>query len=690
LIITNDGTVTVTSNVGANAHQMTIDPEAMQHIMTVLSAMYSDNSRAVAREYTANAFDSHNEAGQTRPVEVTLPSDWEPRLVVQDFGVGLDEDGILNVYSVYGKSTRRDSNEAIGGLGIGSKAGFALSGQFVVTGIKGGEKCVALFSLDSNGAPTVEILTKKKTTEANGVTVSIAVTDVAKMRQAVSELARTWPKDKVLIDGAPPQYNIYDKANAVTDDIFLVESHWGLTVDMGGLTYSVPRSILLELGQTDKDSLAHQVWKRLAEGHVGILARVPIGSVSIAPNRETLSNTGKTLTALRKIFQAVADHYTGTVATILSGARNGFEASNLLREMSSTLGEGFLRAQTWKGHKLGEVEIDFPHIVLGYNRGREVAQETGRSFKVQSLLTTTFYQKYLVVYGVSEEDTGKVRRVATRYLANHGNIHEEIIITPKKKGNVGWFSWGDNKVITVMSLDEFRAASRKLPSRSERNETRYTYTTVAVNTATNEKHLIYNGSATGADIADGANGEIYLDNGVNNSHVDAFEVGDVFVGINRQQKMELLEKRLGQKPLDPTAKIKAHTAKFRETVTPEELYVTWHGVPSGNYITKIKKYLADKGYSHPYLDNAAAEYDRVRLASQNLSRDRLDKIRRVRHLLPRVDDSIQSMYTQWSERYCLVESELNSRYNYFYGVWDDAFVTHLVTYLTAIDSKEGK
>ena len=102
---------------------MSIDPSGMAHVMSILTNLYADAPLAVLREYATNARDSHVAAGTDRPIEVDLPSDLNPTLVIRDFGVGLSEAEIIDVYARYGASTKRDTNDQVGAFGLGLQVG---------------------------------------------------------------------------------------------------------------------------------------------------------------------------------------------------------------------------------------------------------------------------------------------------------------------------------------------------------------------------------------------------------------------------------------------------------------------------------------------------------------------------------------------------------------------------------------
>ena len=100
-----------------------IDQEDISFVIDLLrNQIYSNKPLAVIREYATNAVDAHAELGKgDEPIQVTLPTQFEPTFKVRDFGTGLSDEEIKNLYTRYCKSTKRNSNAFTGQLGIGCK-----------------------------------------------------------------------------------------------------------------------------------------------------------------------------------------------------------------------------------------------------------------------------------------------------------------------------------------------------------------------------------------------------------------------------------------------------------------------------------------------------------------------------------------------------------------------------------------
>jgi hypothetical protein len=97
--------------------QTTFAMEATSEAFRILSSgLYSDKISAVLREVSCNALDAHVVAGTPDlPIEVQLPTVLDSTLRIRDYGPGLDELQMVDIYTRYFKSDKRESNDLIGG-----------------------------------------------------------------------------------------------------------------------------------------------------------------------------------------------------------------------------------------------------------------------------------------------------------------------------------------------------------------------------------------------------------------------------------------------------------------------------------------------------------------------------------------------------------------------------------------------
>ena len=269
------------STTATEIAKMGIDAGSVSHIIGLLTDLYSDKEMAVIREYSTNAADSHVEAGQTRPIEVTVTTDGpNPEFTVQDWGLGLSKDEITDVYSMYGTSTKRDSNDAVGMLGLGCKSGLTYAVQFTVDAVKDGMRTVATIAKGEDGVGEIQILLHTSTPEPNGVKVSVPIRGYTySFYEKVERFFYYW-RGGVLVNGEVPE-NIVDVEEwvEVDPDVYVCgEGYRGSMIVQGGVAY--PFTV-----NRPND------WP----GSRSIVAYVPIGSVDFVPSREALHDTDRTV-----------------------------------------------------------------------------------------------------------------------------------------------------------------------------------------------------------------------------------------------------------------------------------------------------------------------------------------------------------------------------------------------------------
>jgi hypothetical protein len=158
--------------------KMSLDLDSAQVLMQMLSKnLYSDSIGSTIRECASNALDSHRRAGCDEPIIVSFKRNSQAdtyEFAVEDFGIGLDADDVVNIISKYGKSTKRDSNTELGMMGLGFKAPLAYSSSFYFVARKDfmERKYMMYEGEDTN---SIDLLYEKPTAEPNGVKVIVPV-----------------------------------------------------------------------------------------------------------------------------------------------------------------------------------------------------------------------------------------------------------------------------------------------------------------------------------------------------------------------------------------------------------------------------------------------------------------------------------------------------------------------------------
>lgn len=302
---------------------------------------YSDVYGAIVRELTANAIDAHTAAGKNEtPVKIWLPDDIDPYFRVTDQGIGMSEEFMLGQFMAYTDgSTKDQSNDQIGGFGIGSKSPFAYTDQFVVASTFEGVRSTYSVFKDVDGIPSIAMLDQCSTDDANGVEVSFPVEQV--------DFYKFYAAADRVIPYFTPLPNVVNRSiEAVAYN--QQGSGWGITngertlsVVMGGVRYKVD---------------SYEVGDHLLK-ECGVDLYLPIGAVSITPSRESLLYNDATKATIVAALDGIVDEVVASMPTMFDKEPSLWAATLAMhKEVGGNYhsGRGKLVAQyaQWRGQKL--------------------------------------------------------------------------------------------------------------------------------------------------------------------------------------------------------------------------------------------------------------------------------------------------------------------------------------------------
>ena len=169
------------------------------------SGLYANKVKAIIRELSCNAVDSHVAAGkQNTPFDVHLPNQLEPHFSIRDYGTGWNYEQVTSIYTTYFESTKTNSNDFIGALGLGSKSPFSYTDNFTVTAIKDGRKGIYTAFINEQGVPSIALMMEEQTTDPSGVEVKFSVNDrydFSKFRDEARAVYK-WFKLQPVVSGA--------------------------------------------------------------------------------------------------------------------------------------------------------------------------------------------------------------------------------------------------------------------------------------------------------------------------------------------------------------------------------------------------------------------------------------------------------------------------------------------------------
>lgn len=309
------------STVQGERVAMTLDADATAHLMSVLTDLYSDPTLAVVREYSTNALDAHAVAGVTRPIEVTTPTPLAPFFRVRDFGEGLDADDIRNVFSRYGTSTKRDSNDVVGMLGLGCKSALTYADQFTIVATKRGRTVQVLVSRDEDGAGSMTIVSDEATDAESGVEIVVPTKRGDNFGTTCREFFGYWREGAVLVNGeAPARIGSDDGDLWLSPTILLSSDADADTVVMGNVPYP-----MLD------DAEFRPPWRGNYANRRHLVAFVDIGEVTFTPSRETLQATRTTKATLARVRAEAVAMLEASCAASVAAATSPAEAIALAK-----------------------------------------------------------------------------------------------------------------------------------------------------------------------------------------------------------------------------------------------------------------------------------------------------------------------------------------------------------------------
>ena len=290
-MILNDNAYEIESSL-TNSKKFTI--KASPKAFKILSNnLYSNKIKAIIRELSCNAYDSHKAAGNDEPFIIHLPDDINNHFYIRDYGTGLCEKDILNLYTTYFDSNKTGSNDYVGALGLGSKSPFSYTDSFVVESYFNNIKYTYLIYIDEDDTPAISKLSKEPTEEKNGLMIKFSVKkeDMNSFRhEAYAVLSVFENRPDVFYNNE--KLNLGEKLKFTKDGYSLGNfgSYWeSLYAFMGNILYPI---------SYDKLNLSENMKKFIQSQNMYI--KFQIGELDITPSREHLSYNKQTCEKLCK------------------------------------------------------------------------------------------------------------------------------------------------------------------------------------------------------------------------------------------------------------------------------------------------------------------------------------------------------------------------------------------------------
>lgn len=294
------------------------------------SGLYSNKIRAIVRELSCNAADSHIAAGTPElPFDLHLPNTIEPHFSVKDYGTGLSHADVMGLYTTYFSSTKSDSNDYTGALGLGSKSPFSYTENFTVISIHDGMQRTYTALIDESGCPNIALMHEMESDAHNGIEVKFAVTDSGDFfnfkREAIQVLRWFAVMPTVNLSEGELAAPILDNVADGIDIVRNAENNTRSVAVQGNVAYPLDENLMK--GKRNLTSFQVRAFKS------GFVFRFNIGELDIAASREELSYVDYTIEAIYQKLVSIEQYFTNHVMKELQSAKSVWDTGEIVAKL---------------------------------------------------------------------------------------------------------------------------------------------------------------------------------------------------------------------------------------------------------------------------------------------------------------------------------------------------------------------
>lgn len=371
----------VYTSIESKQRRFRIDESGLVNILSILRKnMYSNPTRIIVQEYANNARDAHKEAGiPEKPIHITCPSVFNPYLKIRDYGNGISPEMIDEVFVAYGCSTKRNSNDYIGGYGIGAKSAFSYCDAFEVTTVYQGIKYIYAAYIDSSDVGEMPLVSQEATDEPSGTLISIPIKleDLYRVNNAIATVTEYW-------DVRP---TLSGSVNYNNRKVYFNEDNWALMEK--SLSYQDNRILYCVEGipyffelPSDDDRFTPQL-RELAK--CPFVVKLKTGDVTISSNRESLVSDEKTLNKIYEVLNEININFRKHVEESINKCDKLTEVFNLKSMYGKLAIDDRFNMFEWNGIKIHGSHIIIPESIgmVSYVHLKDNALTNKKGIKVR-------------------------------------------------------------------------------------------------------------------------------------------------------------------------------------------------------------------------------------------------------------------------------------------------------------------
>lgn len=257
--------------------------------------LYKNPVASIIRELTSNAIDAHHRANTIDlPITITLPTYLDATFSIEDQGTGLNPNQIQNIYSVFFGSDKRNSNNELGGYGLGAKTPLAYSDQFTLTSRFKGTEYQYIVLINTQGIPELNLVYTNPTLAHDGLKIQIPTDpkDQYKWGNEAKNILPNFNIDNLIVNIELPQSQTLLEGR--TWKIISSKSSQYLAANIGGVVYPIDCDHI----QANNGLVLYGIYS----SNANLILNFPIGTLSITPNREDLSYTNDTIEKIKAAY----------------------------------------------------------------------------------------------------------------------------------------------------------------------------------------------------------------------------------------------------------------------------------------------------------------------------------------------------------------------------------------------------
>ena len=420
-----ESTIQVQSSGIQSEAFFTVKQSNIGHIFGILrNQLYSNKPLAIIREYCTNAFDAHIDAGiPSRPIEVSFPTAFKNSLTIRDFGKGLSESEVYDIFVSYGESTKRGTNEQVGMLGLGSKSAFCYVNDFTITSYHNGTKSVYLAYIDETNIGKISKIAEEATSET-GLAIDIVVKtiDLSQFRDVAGTfLAEFNPQPIVKNDDRVVNMlqQEVEKSFIINTEEYAIHS-WGYNqkscVRMGNVNYPFH---IDDLGLASDEYKSVECFRNLK-----VKLYAPIGSVVPSASRESLEMNTKTKQFIFDALKGIHSTVKGQIDERLSKCKSfyhfalEFDNTSQIRDVFNLVSVYGGKAYRPHTYNMQFIRKEYPAI----KEIEEIRNDARSSFKSSSSLSIQEGQTLFAYYGNVPQNSIRQRIMNSGYSLKSGYL----------------------------------------------------------------------------------------------------------------------------------------------------------------------------------------------------------------------------------------------------------------------------